>query len=307
MKQRPRIGVVLSSGGIRGVYAHTGFMLALQEMKIDYDAIAGCSAGSLVGGFVASGTPLDQWANSLKNLDYREFWEPDSFLKVVWNILRYKGRGYIGLSKTTAAIQFCRRNLSVKTFEECSIPFTALAYNLGTGEKTTFSEGDLASHMVASATVPVLYEPVKIDGEYYCDGALIEFAPTDAICCKHKLDVVLVHHVSQSFGGSGGIEKIRKRPWSLLEIINHLLFRQKPWYLNDNEVLSVKSCPCGCGAMIIALDPALPQLQWPSTSGGNNILASAYNQALQYLSPYRQVMQNGTKKSIQHSLEEATS
>lgn len=41
-----RVGVVLSSGGSRGVYAHTGFLLALERMGIDIHA----SAGAVVGG-----------------------------------------------------------------------------------------------------------------------------------------------------------------------------------------------------------------------------------------------------------------
>lgn len=40
-----RIGVVLSSGGVRGVYAHTGFMQAINNLGIRIDASAGCSAG----------------------------------------------------------------------------------------------------------------------------------------------------------------------------------------------------------------------------------------------------------------------
>ena len=37
----PRIGVVLSSGGVRGVYAHTGFLQALQDLRIPITASAG--------------------------------------------------------------------------------------------------------------------------------------------------------------------------------------------------------------------------------------------------------------------------
>lgn len=50
----PRIGVALSAGGIRGVYAHTGFMQAMQSLKIPVFASAGCSACALVGGFIGS-------------------------------------------------------------------------------------------------------------------------------------------------------------------------------------------------------------------------------------------------------------
>ena len=42
-----RIGVVLSSGGVRGIYAHTGFLLALKHLGIPITAISGCSASHL--------------------------------------------------------------------------------------------------------------------------------------------------------------------------------------------------------------------------------------------------------------------
>lgn len=54
--------------------------------------------------------------------------------------------------------------------------------------------------MMASAAMPVLYKPVNIDSRYYSDGASIELAPVDAICCKHGLDALIVHQVGQHFG-----------------------------------------------------------------------------------------------------------
>src|SRR3989344_2976869 len=73
-----RIGVVLSSGGGRGIYAHTGFLLALERMGIDIRASAGCSAGAVVGGVAASGTDLQRWAHTIAQVARHEFWTPDS-------------------------------------------------------------------------------------------------------------------------------------------------------------------------------------------------------------------------------------
>jgi len=298
MKQRPRIGVVLSSGGLRGVFAHTGFMRVLQELDIRIDAIAGCSAGAVVGGVFASGTPLKQWMESLDRMTQQDFWERRSSLRFLWSHLLHKGRGYLGLSSTASALRFSYENLSVKTFEQCVIPFYSLAINLGSGEKTVFSSGELAPRIVASSAVPVLYEPIYIDGNYYCDGAIIDFAPTDAICCKHGLDVVIVHHVSQKDADSDDIEKLKQRPWALLEIINRLLFRQQPWYL-DNKPINIQHCPCGCGAIIIALEPTLPELDWPSIVGGKQLQADARSQALQQLRPHVDVLNADNTNKLQ--------
>jgi NTE family protein len=56
---RPKIGLVLSGGGMRGV-AHVGVLKALEESHIPIDLIVGSSIGSLVGGLYASGYSTDQ-------------------------------------------------------------------------------------------------------------------------------------------------------------------------------------------------------------------------------------------------------
>ena len=49
-----RIGLALSGGAARGI-AHVGVLRALVENNIPIDAIAGASAGSLIGGCFAAG------------------------------------------------------------------------------------------------------------------------------------------------------------------------------------------------------------------------------------------------------------
>ena len=133
----PRIGVVLSSGGVRGVYAHTGFMLALERLGIPITAAAGCSAGAVVGGIAASGTDLHAWSDALALVDRRHFWTPDPWPVLLWQLVVNKGRGYSGLSGTETAIDFFRRQLAVQTFEECRYPFHALAISLRQPRRST--------------------------------------------------------------------------------------------------------------------------------------------------------------------------
>jgi len=306
MTATSRIGVVLSSGGVRGVYAHTGFMQALQALNIPIHASVGCSAGALVGGFLASGTPLETWHEHLKTVDSRSFWTPDSTLGFLWKMAAHKGRGYTGLSDTSAATAFTRENLSVQRFEACLYPFQTLAVNLNTGQKVMFSSGELAPRMVASAAIPILFQPQRIDDAYYCDGALVDFAPTDAICCMYDLDVVIVHHVAQGFGDKLDIEEAFGDSWAMLEIINRVMFREKPWYLND-ELVSLHRCPCGCGAVIVVVQPDLPVMSWPTTDGGDAVMQSTYKQAMAILTPYvEQLLTNPRdglpilKGSVQH-------
>ena len=57
---RPRIGLALSGGAARGI-AHIGVLRALEENAIPIDAIAGASAGALIGAHAGS-QPLGQEA-----------------------------------------------------------------------------------------------------------------------------------------------------------------------------------------------------------------------------------------------------
>ncbi|MBL8348473.1 MAG: patatin-like phospholipase family protein [Rubrivivax sp.] len=284
MAETSRIGVVLSSGGGRGVYAHTGFLLALEQLGIPISACAGCSAGAIVGGVAASGTSLNVWAQAISAVSQRDFWTPDSLPRVVWQLTARRGRGYTGLSGTGAAISFCRRVLAVQTFAQCRYPFYAVAMSLGRARKEVFSAGELAPRMMASAAIPAFYKPVQIDGDLYCDGALIDLAPMDAICCRHGLDALIVHHVARRHDRTAGVETILGSRWAFAEISARVLFHRRPWYLSD-EPLTLRHCPCGCGAVIVVIEPDLPELGWPLTEGGPRVQQAAAAQTLALLQP----------------------
>lgn len=288
-QKKPRIGVVLSSGGARGVYAHTGFLQALEDMGITVVAGAGCSAGAVVGGIVASGTDLAAWSATLARLDSRRFWTPDPWPVFLWQLAVRRGRGYTGLSGTEAAIEFCRSQLAVQTFEQCRYPFHTLAVSLGRGGKAMFSSGALAPRMVASAAMPLLYRPVEIDGDWYCDGALVDLAPMDAICCRHNLDALIIHHAAVRYTGADELARLRLRPWTFMEILGRLLFWRRPWYLSD-ERLTFHRCPCRCGAAVIVIEPKLPELDWPMTGGGPPVQATARDQTQTLLRPYLEAL-----------------
>lgn len=299
----PRVGAVLSSGGVRGVYAHTGFLLALEKLGVRLEALAGCSAGAVVGGIVASGQQPAAWADALATVHPAQFWRP-RLPRLLWTLIVHQGRGCTGLSSTAPAGDFAQTQLQANTFEECVIPFHALAVHVATGTKTIFSEGELLPAMLASAAVPLLYEPVEIKGEWYCDGALLDLAPTDAICCQHDLDILIIHHVAQRHEGKAALERAIQQSWTMVELLNMLLYQRRPWYLSE-EPVTFLHCPCGCGAEIIILEPDLPLLAWPVTTSGPQVLSSARQQARNNLEPHASAI-DGTTEFAPSLFEEVT-
>lgn len=59
------------------------------------------------------------------------------------------------------------------TFEDLNIPIIVSATDLIEGKATYFSTGELIDPLIASSSVPLLFNPVKIDGKLYIDGGIM--------------------------------------------------------------------------------------------------------------------------------------
>src|SRR5512145_2166226 len=65
---RPRIGLVLSGGGARGL-AHIGVLKVLREQRVPVDFIVATSMGSIVGGAYAAGTTPEEMHAIVREAD----------------------------------------------------------------------------------------------------------------------------------------------------------------------------------------------------------------------------------------------
>src|SRR3989338_988288 len=66
-----KVGLALSGGGVRGM-AHIGVIKVLEKNEVPIDYISGASAGSLIGGIYASGTPIDAIENVVTKMRTRD-------------------------------------------------------------------------------------------------------------------------------------------------------------------------------------------------------------------------------------------
>lgn len=166
------IGIVLSGGGARG-FAHAGVLQALNEFGIFPQVISGVSAGAIVGAFYADGyTPKE----------IRNFFTE----KGMFNYFKFVYPKQ-GLLKMSGLARVMNKYLSAQTFEELKIPLYVCATNLNTGKRVYFSKGKLHKTIIASSSIPILFNPVKIDGEKYVDGGLLDNLPIRPIRSKCKL------------------------------------------------------------------------------------------------------------------------
>jgi NTE family protein len=171
-KKKYNIGLVLSGGGVRG-FAHVGVLKALNEAGIYPDVISGVSAGAMAGALYADGhTPDDilKMFTDTKLFKYLEFTIPRQ-----------------NLLKMTKLTRVLSENLKAKKFEELKIPLYVAATDLNNGKCDFFSSGDLLKTVIASATVPVLFPPIIINGITYVDGGVLNNFPVEPIVKKCDL------------------------------------------------------------------------------------------------------------------------
>ncbi len=164
----PRIGLALSGGAARGI-SHVGVMRALQEHEISVDCIAGTSAGSLVGGAIASGMPLA---------------EIETLAKVLrWRDVGRMTMSRLGVQSNEHLAEFLRTRLPVSRFEEFPIAFAAVATDLQSGQAVIMRDsGDAAFAIRASCAIPGWYVPVIDDqGRQLVDGGLVANIPTGVV------------------------------------------------------------------------------------------------------------------------------
>ncbi len=67
--QRPRIGLVLSGGGAKGL-AHIGILKAIDSAGLKVDYITGTSMGSIIGGLYAIGYSADTIEKIARSIDW---------------------------------------------------------------------------------------------------------------------------------------------------------------------------------------------------------------------------------------------
>ena len=174
-----KTGVILSGGGARG-FAHAGILKAINEAGIYPDVISGVSAGAIVGALYADGHTPDQI--------YEIFSSEDSFFKYVKPKLPSRG-----IFKTVGLKENLADNLSVETFEELKLPLYVAATNIHTGKVNYFNSGRILDKVLASASIPVLFEPVEIDGDLYVDGGVVDNFPVTPIVkeCRELIGISL--------------------------------------------------------------------------------------------------------------------
>lgn len=168
MSERPRIGVALSGGGVRGL-AHLGVLEVLDEAHVPVDFIAGTSMGGIVAGLYAAGVPLHKTIGFAEHMGLLD--------------IASRGPGLRGLFGHAKIAQLLAELLGSEniTFEDMKIPTAVLAADLETGELVILNRGPLIPALLATSAFPVMLSPVYHQRRWLVDGGVLNNFPVDLV------------------------------------------------------------------------------------------------------------------------------
>lgn len=197
MNPKPyQFGIALSGGGARGI-VHIGVLEALHKYGIRPEIISGASAGALVGVFYAAG---------MEPLEILEVVKANKLVKMFkWQL---PSGGLIDIKKVLSLLE---NHIPEDNFSSLKKPFYCSVVNLNSGQSEIKSEGKLFQWVLASASIPVIFEPQIIDGFTYVDGGLLNNLPVDCIRdqCRILIGVQVNHNGPEK--SISGIKAIAER------------------------------------------------------------------------------------------------
>lgn len=208
--------IVLSGGGARGAYEVGVLKYLFKELPIDtqqlkFDIISGTSVGAIHAAFLAGHAHnlkenIHHLENAWMNLSFSNTLEANFFdqfriilqiLQLVCNRPSYKGL----FLNTPYIIDMITKSISwpdiTKNIESGDLSaLTISATHIASGLTKVFIQNNIdikrwsrdkrvvpvktdihLNHVLASASTPFLFSPIKIDQQYHCDGGLRQNTP----------------------------------------------------------------------------------------------------------------------------------
>lgn len=263
---QPVTGLILSGGGARAAY-QVGVLSAIADLLPDaaqnpFPVIVGTSAGAINAVGLACGALhfteavrrlTGVWQGFHTHQVYRSDWPG-----VLRQAARFVGRSLLGIGgeapvallDSSPLAELLRRELdftgiagAVRHRQLRAVAVTAFGYE--TGQAVTFYQGRATidpwfrhrrvgvptrlalEHLLASASIPLIFPPVKINREYFGDGAVRQSAPiSPALHLGATRVLVIGVSGNPTDGQQAQVPVVRpqhSRPPSLAQISGHML------------------------------------------------------------------------------------
>jgi NTE family protein len=189
----PTIALALGGGGARGL-AHIPILEAFDELGLRPKVMAGTSIGAVFAAAYASGlTGRQIRAHTEEVLKKRLDLVRDLYAA------RVRGRGRMwNMLTANSAFLGAERLLDIilpkriaRDFAHLSIPLKIVASDFYAQEPVVLSSGALRPAVAASIALPVIFEPVMLEGRVLIDGGLVNPLPFDLVSDEADLTVAI--------------------------------------------------------------------------------------------------------------------
>ncbi len=180
--RKPKIGLAIGAGSARG-WAHIGVLRELESSGIVPDVIAGTSIGAIVGGCHAAGKLGDIEDFALGMTKRRMFTLMD---------FSFSGSGLISGARLKERLDLALQDTKI---EDLKTKFSAVATEMGSGHEIWLNKGRLVDAVRASYALPGIFEPLKINGRWLFDGALVNPVPV-TVCRVLGAEIVIALNVN---------------------------------------------------------------------------------------------------------------
>ncbi len=166
------------SSGFFGFFAHGGFLSVLEEERLVPERVTGCSAGALASLLWAGGMSAEEMLGFFTEVKKSDFWDPALGL---------------GLLRGQKFRNLITEHSRVPNLEDSPIPVAVSALNLLTRQIEVFDSGPVAGPVYASCAIPPLFQPIRMAGSWFCDGAFGDRPGLQGIPDGQR---VLYHHLN---------------------------------------------------------------------------------------------------------------
>ena len=165
------VGIALGGGAAFGI-AHLGVLKVLEKNGIFIDLLAGCSQGSIIGVGYAAGVGNEEMIDIALGLGKKA----NSLLAVDLTLTKpgiLAGNRFVNI--------FAPLLGNKTTFEDLVMPCRTVATDIQSGERVAIGTGSLAAAFRASASVPMVFAPVKRGERVLVDGGVTDPVPAEVV------------------------------------------------------------------------------------------------------------------------------
>ena len=170
--KKHKIGLALSGGGALG-FAHIGALQALEEHGVKPDFISGSSMGAIIGAIYCAGYSP---AKIMRIIQAEKLYKLD---KLMSPNLNFKQKGLSSHATLRATL---KELIPHDCFDSLEIPFAVCVTNITSGTYEYYYSGKgIVEYVVASASIPGVFDPVVIKNTTYVDGGVLNNLPAEIL------------------------------------------------------------------------------------------------------------------------------